>query len=247
MIAASLGLASLVSVASAACSFGPGTTGELSLQQVTDNLLVGNSVNTATDCLGDNIDSYWKTSGSSAATLIVEIAGFSNSNTFGIYDLNNPNNMIEVFGGSASSGANAQIDFTNTGSGYDVTITQGSNSTTSAMSTDTFGFYITTPQSYTFFSDTSLNTADNTDHLFTYQGNGDTFDTSGSVPLGLQGTVFSPDKFLLAWEDLINGGDGDYQDMVVLGEFIFPVPVPAAFWLLVSALPFFGFTAKRRN
>jgi len=55
--------------------------------------------------------------------------------------------------------------------------------------------------------------------------------------------------YVIAWEDLIGGGDRDYNDLVVLvkgGEVsLQPVPVPAALWLFASGL--FGLAAVSRR
>ena len=50
--------------------------------------------------------------------------------------------------------------------------------------------------------------------------------------------LWTTNEYALAWEDLKGGGDGDYQDFVVMVESVVPtaVPVPAAALLFGSGL-----------
>ena len=60
------------------------------------------------------------------------------------------------------------------------------------------------------------------------------------------GELFTPQDFILAWEDLFGGGDRDYQDFVVVVQDIRPVPLPPAVWLLASSLIGLAGVARRR-
>ena len=80
--------------------------------------LVKSSVNATADMLDDSADSYWDitASGGSFATMIIEIAGWSGTNTFGVYDVGNSNNFVQLFGGSASSGSQNTVSIKDDGS-----------------------------------------------------------------------------------------------------------------------------------
>ena len=242
------------SSAFSACGIGP-DNGEISLQAVMNGLLGSAAPIATADCVPDAADSVWTTAGSAAATLIVEIAGYAGQNTFGIYDLDNTGNFVQIYAGESSPFDRRTLTFTPNGGLYDVGV--WSNGGTQLVSSgtfqsDQFGFYLSTPEIQTYYSDTSLN-ADGVDHLLAYQGNGASFLNTPSVPEFLRGTIFHDQMYLLAWEDLFGGGDRDYQDMVLLTEFMVPdefmapVPVPPALLLLASALAGLGVMGRRAN
>jgi hypothetical protein len=238
------------SASAATCTFGPGTAGENSLQTVMNGLLGSGALVAAGDCVAEGSDAVWQTVGVGAATLIVEIAGYANQNTFGIYDLANTGNTLQVYAGANDPFDRRTITFTQDGGDYDVTIARpnGNVVQSGTFSSTLFGFYLGTPQysGETYFSNTTLN-PDSVDHLYAYQGNGATFLNNSSVPNYLRGDSFSEQMYLLAWEDLYGGGDGDYQDMVLLTDFIVPVPLPPALLLLGSALAGLGLLRSRRR
>lgn len=234
--------------AMSACVIGPGS-GETSLQQVMNGLLGSAAPSATLDCVPEGNDAAWVASGTAAATLIVEIAGYANQNTFGIYDLGNTGNFLQIYAGENSPFDRRTLTFTANGGVYDVAVWRNGGSelvTAGSFTSDQFGFYISTPEIQTYYSDTSLN-ADGFDHLHAYQGNGASFLGTPAVPEFLRGTTFHDQMYLLAWEDLFGGGDGDYQDMVLLTEFMAPVPVPPAFFLLASALAALGWTGRRKT
>ena len=101
--------------AAALCTFG-GPTSEPSLQQVMNDRLTV-APDAATACLTDSTDAYWTANNGAAATILVEIAGFSNQNTLGLYDMANPSQRIEVFNGTAGSNASRTISVSSNGSG----------------------------------------------------------------------------------------------------------------------------------
>lgn len=142
---------------------------------------------------------YFPTS-SILSTLMFEIAGFKDYNSFGVYarhdrdENNKPNNLIEIFKGSDSgvfSTAFTQADLAGLGS--------------------EFGFYLTNKNDKTFYTEHALNHNGN-QHAVIYGGNNSTFNINGSE------INFLPGDFILAFEDLEEGrrsADWDYQDMVV--------------------------------
>lgn len=240
--------------ARAACAFGPGNPhgGEPTLQAALNGLL-SSAPDTVDDCLADgtvaNGDAHWVTLSPTSATILLEIAGFANQNTFGLYDATNPANRLQIFSGPQGPSTTASITFSAaSGGGYNVTVTIGANSwTTSTPFVGTaFGFYLRTPQNNTFYSDSSLNQG-GIDRMYAYRGNGATF-TSG--PVANDGNpannIFGANDVILAYEDLIHG-DNDFQDFVVLVRGVQPsvVPLPAAAWLFASGL--LGFAATRRR
>jgi len=238
--------------AEAACSFGPGAPfgGEPTLQAALNGLL-SSAPNTVNDCLADgtvsNGDAHWVTIGPSSATILLEIAGFANQNTFGIYDATDPSNRLQIFTGPQGPGTTAAIAFSAATGGFNVSVTIGANTWTTAtpFTGTAFGFYLRTPQNNTFFSDSSLN-PNQLDRMYAYRGNGSSFVSGPVMNDGNPGNnVFGPTDVILAYEDLVHG-DNDYQDFVVLVRGVQPsvVPLPAAAWLLGGGL--MGLAGLRR-
>ena len=211
------------------------------------------SVNVTTDMLPDSgtglYDSYWKTTatGGSSATIIIELAGYAGSNIFGVYDRTNSGNTVPIFVGSDSAGASKTLRLydpdwsTNPGGPYDVLI-DGAD-TTVDFASGWFGYYLTSPNG-TFYSDTTLNIADNQDHMYAYRGKGDTV----TVPGSSEGT-WTDTEYVLAWEDLLKSNQGpgepDYNDMVLMVESVEPVPVPAAVLLGILGLGVAGLKLRK--
>ena len=95
-----------------------------------------------------------------------------------------------------------------------------------------FGFYLdVTNTGNTFYSHTALN-ADGYDHLGVYETKG-------------QGGTTNAWDLVLAWEDLWNGGDGDFADMVVGLHDVIAVPEPGTLALLAMGL--FGLGVARHR
>ena len=68
---------------------------------------------------------------------------------------------------------------------------------------------------------------------------------NGAVTVTTTGSDFDPQMYLLVWEDLYGGGDGDYQDMVLLTNYVVPVPLPPALVLFASVLAGLGIMQRR--
>jgi hypothetical protein len=261
-VAALLGLG-IGGEANAACSMGPP---ESSLQQCFDTWL-GAGVLPVGNRLADGADSYWTTGGVASSTVVLELAGFANTNQFGLYDPVS-GSSVRIFEGSAAAGSTATIEFVaGSAGGYDVRV---NGSTQGNFTSALFGFYLFVPTTgTTFYSNTAANAANppgpagaidpgpQPDHLYAYRGTNTRFlgqdngiDEVQGLPEILEGDVFASPQYILAWEDLrssVSGYDGDFQDFVVLVKDITPVPLPAAAWLLASGLLGFGGLARRRR
>lgn len=227
-------------------SFGPGTAGEGSLQDVLDDITVGpnlgvSSVNTATDAIRDDLDSYWSITGSaqSAATMIIELSAWAVDTSFGVFDMTDPLKMVTIFAGAAVPGfgtGTATLAILNTG---EVGLNNALTGVTFAG--NAFGFFITTPDG-TWYSDTDLN-VDQFDHMLVYQGK----NVDNVALAGLSHGLWTDNEFVLAFEDQRGGGDGDWQDLVLMVESVVPVPVPGAVLLGVLGLGAAGMRLRKRQ
>lgn len=228
------------------CTFGTPSGGEPDLQ-VSLNGLLSPAPNTVSGCLSDGLgqggDAYWSSVGGTSATLLLEIAGFANINSFGLFDSSNPANRLLVFGGAAGTGARARISFAGDGT---VTMTSGGTTRSADFGSSVFGFYLHTGQGLTFYSLSTLNPG-GVDRMYAYRGNGGRF-ISG--PVATDGNpandIFGAHDAILAYEDLL-AGDNDFQDFVVLVRGVQPVPIPAAALLFGAGLLTLGAAVRRRG
>jgi len=232
----------MFSTASWAVTFGDGGA---SLTGALDGIATDGTIDTnvVTDQLGDGLDSYWQIGGSGGAvsTVIIEIATMANTNTFGIYDRNNPGNSVQLFAGAATTGSqivmsihldgSVYLNFTDTGVDF-----AGNN----------FGFYLDNATAgfggpATYYSDTAMNT-DGVDHMAAYQGTGE------DVQIGtLAAGPWLSTEYVLAWEDWYGGGDLDYSDFVVMIESIDPIPEPSILALLGLGMLGLGVARRKRS
>ncbi len=226
---------------------------ETPLQEVINGITVGgaSSIDVNDDQILDEFDSTWSitASGGSISTLIIEIAGYKNTNSFGIYDVNDLSNTLNLFEGSDDAVERTTLEVSADDDGflfqsYGVYNT-GFRYSDAVFSSQNFGYYLSgidnNQNAFTFYSNTLYND-DDFDHMVAYQGNNVDELTIG----GVTGT-WTDNEFILAWEDLYGGGDQDFNDMVLIVESVEPVPEPGTIALLGMGLLGLAFYARKRK
>ncbi len=218
------------------------------LDEITTAPIAGEShIKALVDELLDSFDSTWTVTATAGPllTIVAELAQWSPSNLFGVYDAADPSTKVQLFDGSAGSGSMAKlsikldgsvlVNFADTGVDF-----KGYN----------FGFYLDSragDPAWTggvWHSHTNLN-ADGQDHMAAYQGKN--IDTV-QMP-GLTAGLWTENEYLLAFEDLhsmhwgnqngTNEGypewwdtEPDYTDFVVMIQGATPIPEPATVLIL---------------
>jgi len=245
-----------------AVPFGDG--GE-ALQTMLDNItkapIAGeSSVRVLLDELLDPLDSTWgvTASGGPLLTIVAELAQWSVSNLFGVYDAADPSTTVQLFDGSATDGSMAKLSIALDGSVFVNFVDTGVD-----FKGYNFGFYLDSrggDPGWTggiWYSATSLN-ADGQDHMAAYQGKDiDTVQLPGLTP----GT-WTHHEYVLAFEDLhsMHWGNGnsvddgypewsdiepDYTDFVVMVQSVVPIPEPTT--LLILGLGGLSLLRRRRD
>lgn len=189
------------------------------------------------------VHSSWSTGASDASLskIIIEIAGNAGDNTFGMYDLGNVNNRLQIFDGPDGTGDLRTIEYL--GGGEYEAWGKGTEVQSANLGGPDFGFYLYNPVAdLLFLSDPTLNPNGDV-QMVAFQGDGRQADFFG--------TGFSSwlsNEWVLAWEDLPYAeSDQDFNDFVVMVESVHPVPEPMGLGLLGLGLVGLGIAARRRR
>ncbi|MBN1362191.1 MAG: IPT/TIG domain-containing protein [Sedimentisphaerales bacterium] len=189
-----------------------------SLQSVLDNITVApvagdSSIDVRSDYLPDGGDSLWSIGGSGGSwtALVFEQASSAADTAFGVYDAEDASKTVELFAGADGSGA--QVCFSILVQG-NVLINPLSD-TGIRFSGNRFGYYLDYGDKR-FYSEARLN-HDGIDHMYAYQGTGDTIELPGQGP-GLCGT----EEYVLAFVDTQAQSDQEFLHFVCIVESVAP-------------------------
>lgn len=181
----------------------------IAMQRIIDDLDGFTGVDAVDDLLPVETTSSFL-AGSTTFTVVAERANFKDRNSFGVYS---GTRMVDLFEGEAEADDTLRVEMA---------------TLRSMLGSETFGFYLKSPQGW-FFSDPVKN-VDGLEHMVAYRGVRD---------------------LLLGFEDLSGGGDRDFDDFVVRisgdGTSAAPVPEPGTLLLLGSGMLGLAFARKARR
>lgn len=215
---------------------GTGGNGEPTLASILNGppaLFTGYTFNVNTDQSTAGVWSSASSVATSVPTLIVEYAGFSSINKFGIWFGTDASQLftLDLLLGNASAGDFSAISISNgvlqaIGFNCGVDTNCGTWNDT-RISPNNFGFFFQTGNGPRVFSVDALNT-NNEGRFLSFQA----------------GTT---SNWAFAYEDIAftNGSDRDYNDMIVKVESIVAVPEPTTVALMLAGLGLLGFVGRR--
>ena len=181
------------------------------------------------------------------ASFIIELAGYKNTNHFGIYSSTDQTKKALLFDGKDAAGEQSTVSFMDNG---DIKV---NGKVVASNFANTFGFYIDVygndkKPDYTFYSEDGRN-PDSAAQALIYQG-----DNATTLKLpGYDPALFSDSDFIVAFEDLpLASSDEDYNDLVVLVSSLSPVhtPEPSTVLLLGTgflAMAGYGWRRQRQK
>jgi hypothetical protein len=181
-------------------------------------------------------------SGGAFSKIIIEVAGHSSINNFGLYDRNDPDNRLAVFSGSDGAGESRTIEYK--GGGVFEAYGAGTPVETANLGSATFGFYLRNSENGDLFLSESARNPDGATQMVGFEGDGNReadFHGSGA-------STWLTNEWVLAWEDLPYGtSDRDFNDFVGVVESVYPVPAPGMLGLLGLGLIGLGVVGRGRR
>lgn len=224
-----------------AATFGPSSDdpaacpgGDCSLQNLLDDItLSGPGIDAVEDQTGYELFTNTAT-GNPTATFMFEFSEIKEeTNAFGIYNLEDPLEMIQLFDGENFSSAGSTVYFGT----EDIVVWTGQFSPVTGgflfdpppdfnvfdYDWNRFGFYLERGDGTTFYTQSILNPG-GLEQAVVYRGDDETVLQMPGRPPG----TFTESEFIIAFEDmaLASGSDADYNDLVVIVGLIEPIGVP---------------------